>query len=127
MGWIFLLLGAGRRPSQGSTSVFCYYYYLCFLCSKFPAQLQSINLVAKPDQIQENFVVLKQLTEAIKLRQDLSVVTVLDVAPSQGSASVFCYYYTWKFQKWLFLLQNGGGGEATYTQGQLIHSKIQSV
>ena len=31
----FFLLGAVRRPSQGFASVFCY-YYLCFLCSKFP-------------------------------------------------------------------------------------------
>ena len=42
-----LLLGAGRRPSQGSASIFCYYYlcyyYLCFPCSKFPARLQSPN------------------------------------------------------------------------------------
>ena len=36
------LLGAGRRPSQGSTYVFCY-YYLCFPCSKFPVRSQSPN------------------------------------------------------------------------------------
>ena len=37
------LLGAGRRPSQGAASVFCYlcfllfvFCYLCFLCSEFP-------------------------------------------------------------------------------------------
>ena len=46
-----LLLGALRRPSQGSASVFCY-YYLCFLCSEFPARLQSINPVTKPGHIQ---------------------------------------------------------------------------
>ena len=43
-----LSLGAGRRPSQGSASVFCY-YYLCLLCSKFPARLQSLNSVTKPE------------------------------------------------------------------------------
>ena len=31
---------AGRRPSQGFVSVFCYLY---FPCSKFPARLQSLN------------------------------------------------------------------------------------
>ena len=54
--WLFadiLLLGAGRRPRQGSASVFCYYYYfLCFLCSEFPARLQSLNSVTKPEHIQ---------------------------------------------------------------------------
>ena len=35
---------------QGSTSVFCYYY---LWCSKFPARLQSLNSVTKPDQIHE--------------------------------------------------------------------------
>ena len=49
-----LLLGAGRRPSQGSASVFCYYYFLCFLCSEFPARvrLQSLNSVTKSEHIQ---------------------------------------------------------------------------
>ena len=40
---VTFLLGAGRQSSQGSASVFC--YYLCFLCSKFPARLQNLNLV----------------------------------------------------------------------------------
>ena len=48
---LHLLLGAGRRPSQGSASVFCY-YYLCFLCSEFPARLQSLNPVTMPGNIQ---------------------------------------------------------------------------
>ena len=47
---LILLLGAGRRPCQGSTSVFCYYY---LWCSRFPARLQSLNSVTKPDQIHE--------------------------------------------------------------------------
>ena len=57
------LLGAGRRPSQGFASVFCYYYYfLCFLCSEFPARLQSLS-----NEV-EIFVILK-LAEDIKLRR----------------------------------------------------------
>ena len=37
---VAFLLGAGRRPSQGFASVFCFYFW----CSEFPVRLQSLNL-----------------------------------------------------------------------------------
>ena len=54
----------GRKaPKSRFRSVFCYYYYfLCFLCSEFPARLQSLS-----NEV-EILVILK-LAEDIKLRR----------------------------------------------------------
>ena len=32
---------------------FCCYYFPCFLCSEFPARLQSLNLITKPEHIKQ--------------------------------------------------------------------------
>ena len=53
-----LFTRARRRPSQGSASVLCY-NYLCFLCSEFPARLQSLDISNE----------VEKLAEDIKLRR----------------------------------------------------------
>ena len=44
---------SGPEGARVKVPLLFFYYYLCFLCSEFPAWLQSLNSVTKPEHIQQ--------------------------------------------------------------------------
>ena len=75
---VLLLLGAGRRPSQGSACVFCYY-----------SGPEGARVKVSP-----LFFVITRGRKAPESRFRLCFLLLLGAGrrPSQGSACVFCYY-----------------------------------